>query len=54
MADKIFVGRKNAVARVILRNGSGKVTINNREFENFFRLRIIETMLLHNLKLPKL
>lgn len=37
MADKIFVGRrKNAVARVILRNGSGKVTINNREFENFF------------------
>ena len=37
MADKIFVGRrKNAVARVILRNGSGKVTVNKREFENFF------------------
>jgi small subunit ribosomal protein S9 len=37
MADKIFVGRrKNAVARVILRNGSGKVTINKREFENYF------------------
>lgn len=37
MADKIFVGRrKNAVARVILRNGSGKITINKREFENFF------------------
>jgi small subunit ribosomal protein S9 len=37
MADKIFVGRrKNAVARVILRNGSGKITVNKREFENFF------------------
>ena len=40
MADKIFVGRrKNAVARVILRNGSGKVTINNREFENYFPIK---------------
>src|SRR5210317_935165 len=37
MADKIFVGRrKNAVARVILRNGTGNVTVNKREFENFF------------------
>ncbi len=37
MADKIFVGRrKTSVARVILRNGSGKVTVNKREFENFF------------------
>ena len=37
MADKIFIGRrKNAVARVILRNGNGKVTVNNREFENYF------------------
>ena len=37
MADKIFVGRrKNAVARVILRTGTGKVTVNKREFENFF------------------
>jgi len=40
MADKIFIGRrKNAVARVILRTGSGKVTINKREFENFFPLK---------------
>ena len=40
MADKIFVGRrKNAVARVILRTGSGKVTINKREFENYFPLK---------------
>lgn len=37
MADKIFVGRrKSSVARVILRNGNGKVTVNDREFEVFF------------------
>ena len=37
MADKIFVGRrKTSVARVILRNGTGKVTVNKREFKNFF------------------
>lgn len=40
MADKIFVGRrKNAVARVYLRSGSGKISINKREFENFFPLK---------------
>jgi small subunit ribosomal protein S9 len=40
MADKIYVGRrKNAVARVILRNGTGNVKINKREFENFFPLK---------------
>lgn len=40
MADKIYVGRrKNAVARVILRNGTGKVKVNKREFENFFPLK---------------
>jgi small subunit ribosomal protein S9 len=40
MADKIFVGRrKNAVARVYLRNGSGKITINKREFETYFPLK---------------
>lgn len=39
MVDKIYVGRrKTAVARVILRNGNGKVTVNDREFENFFSL----------------
>ena len=37
MADKIFIGRrKTSVARVILKNGSGKITVNNKEFENFF------------------
>jgi small subunit ribosomal protein S9 len=40
MADKIFVGRrKNAIARVILRNGSGNVTVNKREFETYFPLK---------------
>jgi small subunit ribosomal protein S9 len=37
MADQIYVGRrKTSVARVILRNGSGKITVNEREFENAF------------------
>lgn len=40
MADKIFVGRrKNAVARVILRAGSGNVTINKKEIEKYFPLK---------------
>lgn len=37
MADKIYVGRrKTAVARVVLRNGSGVITVNGQEFEKFF------------------
>jgi small subunit ribosomal protein S9 len=37
MADKIYVGRrKTAVARVVLRNGSGLITVNGQEFEKFF------------------
>ena len=37
MADKIFIGRrKTSVARVILKSGSGKITVNNKEFESFF------------------
>ncbi len=37
MADKIYVGRrKTSVARVILRNGNGKITINGKGFENAF------------------
>jgi len=40
MADKIFVGRrKNAVARVYLRNGSGQVKVNDKEFEKYFPLK---------------
>ncbi len=37
MSDKIYIGRrKTSVARVILRNGNGKVTVNKREFEKAF------------------
>ena len=37
MADQIFIGRrKTSVARIILRNGGGKITVNNKEFEKAF------------------
>ncbi len=37
MADQIYVGRrKTSVARVILRNGNGKITVNGKEFEAAF------------------
>ncbi|MDP3443721.1 MAG: 30S ribosomal protein S9 [Ignavibacteria bacterium] len=40
MADKMYVGRrKNAVARVYLRNGSGKVTVNDKEVEQYFPIK---------------
>jgi len=51
MADKIFVGRrKTSVARVFLRNGSGKVTINRREFENFFPVDVHRNSVLQPFK----
>ena len=30
--------RKSSVARIILRQGSGKITVNGREFEDYFTL----------------
>jgi len=37
MTDQIFIGRrKTSVARIILRSGNGKITVNNKEFEKFF------------------
>jgi len=37
MADQIFVGRrKTAVARVILRSGTGSITVNGKSFEQAF------------------
>ena len=39
MADTQYYGtgrRKNAVARVYLRPGNGNITVNRREFENYF------------------
>jgi small subunit ribosomal protein S9 len=39
MIDKVYIGRrKTSVARVILRNGSGKITVNKKEFEKAFPL----------------
>jgi small subunit ribosomal protein S9 len=32
--------RKNAIARIKLTDGSGKITVNKREFENYFPLEI--------------
>jgi len=41
MQPRMTVGRrKNAVARVKLIDGSGKLTVNEREFENYFPLAI--------------
>jgi small subunit ribosomal protein S9 len=41
MQPKISVGRrKNAIARVKLLDGSGKLLVNTREFENYFPLAI--------------
>ena len=39
MADTQYYGtgrRKNAVARVYLRPGKGEITVNKRDFENYF------------------
>ena len=41
MADRIYIGRrKTSVARVILRSGNGKITINGKDFERAFPLLV--------------
>lgn len=41
MQPRTIVGRrKNAVARVKLTDGSGKITVNEREFESYFPVEI--------------
>jgi len=41
MQPRISVGRrKNAIARVMLSDGSGKLSVNAREFEKYFPLEI--------------
>jgi small subunit ribosomal protein S9 len=54
MADKIYVGRrKTSTARVILRNGSGKVVINDKDFELFFPQLLSREDILAPLKLTQ-
>lgn len=37
MAEQIYIGRrKTSVARVILRHGDGKITINGKNYSDFF------------------
>jgi small subunit ribosomal protein S9 len=41
MVDKIYIGRrKTSVARVILKSGNGKVTVNGKDFEKAFPLLV--------------
>jgi small subunit ribosomal protein S9 len=41
MVDRIYIGRrKTSVARVILRSGNGKITVNGKEFEKAFPLLV--------------
>jgi small subunit ribosomal protein S9 len=54
MADKIFVGRrKTSVARVILRNGSGKFTVGKKAFEHFFPMDVHREDILRPLKVTE-
>ena len=54
MADQIFVGRrKTSVARVILRNGNGKVTVNGKEFEKVFPMLLNREDILTPLKVTE-
>jgi small subunit ribosomal protein S9 len=47
MENRITVGRrKNAVARVKLMNGSGKITVNNRPLETYFPMEIMRAEVL--------
>ncbi|MFA8344375.1 MAG: 30S ribosomal protein S9 [Rhodothermaceae bacterium] len=54
MADKIHVGRrKTSVARVYLRNGSGKVSVNHQEFEKVFQQEVHRKDVLQPLKVTE-
>jgi len=41
MAERIYIGRrKTSVARIILKNGNGKITVNGKDFEKAFPLLV--------------
>jgi small subunit ribosomal protein S9 len=46
--------RKTAVARVWLKNGSGKITVNGREFEDYFRRQTSQMVVNQPLELTNL
>jgi small subunit ribosomal protein S9 len=51
-----FIGtgrRKTSVARVRLASGSGKITINNRPFENYFPIEALRTLASQPLKVTE-
>lgn len=51
MADNIYVGRrKTSVARVILKEGSGKVSVNGKDFEVAFQQNLNRTEILSPFK----
>ena len=37
--------RKTSTARILLRNGKGSITINNKSFENFFPQPVLQNAL---------
>ncbi len=48
MQPQVKVGRrKTAIARVKLSEGSGKVTVNGREFEKYFPVQLHRQVVLH-------
>lgn len=54
MADQIYVGRrKTSVARVILRNGNGKITVNGKDFEAAFPQLLSREDILNPLKVTE-
>ena len=54
MSDQIYIGRrKTSVARVILRNGSGKITVKGKEFEAAFPQLLSREDILNPLKVTE-
>jgi small subunit ribosomal protein S9 len=54
MVDKIYIGRrKTSVARVILRNGNGNVTVNGNEFTKAFPQLVSRDDILSPLKVTE-
>ncbi len=54
MADTIYIGRrKTSVARVILRNGNGKITVNGKDFEQAFPQLLSREDILNPLKVTE-